>query len=129
MTIKNTKDIKKQWRHSPELIMSGSELSSIIGCSMGKIKLAIDQNILGFPPHVATKVIGKCNIRFYTKTSIEEFLKKVDLKSTTVSKIKNKKNKKSESMETNKISTELYLEFIGVKNINMVRNWQESHLE
>lgn len=110
-TKKGNKSFTEVWQEG-DLIRSGSKLAAMIGCSMPKIAAAIRNGDMGFPSPVKFKIIGQRKVNFYDKSQIEEFMNRIDLR-TSVVKNQNAKHI-SEVAPMPKIDADLYFSFMGV---------------
>jgi hypothetical protein len=106
-----------QMQNNENLIKSGKQLMSLLGCSMKKIRMARATEELCFPNPVKVTGAGKQRIRYYTRTDIDEFMARVNLKKMRLDYNPKPKPIKVPAIITSNTPTKvLYLMFMGVPN-------------
>lgn len=103
---------QRQWEKD-NLVMSGSQLSSLLGVSMAKIIMVINQGTFGFPKPAKFRYCGNNKVNYYHRADLQEFMARVDIKNTVVT---GWASKPGYSGNTKIITTDttLYLQFLKV---------------
>lgn len=103
---------QRQWEKD-NLVMSGSQLSSLLGVSMPKIIMVINQGLLGFPKPAKFRYVGNKKVNYYHRSDLQEFMARVDIKNVVVTGWGNKPGYAG-NIKIIKADTTLYLQFLNV---------------
>jgi hypothetical protein len=110
-----------QWEKD-NLVMSGSQLTNLLGVSMNKIINCINDGTLGFPKPAKTKWVGDYQqIKYYIRQELKEFMARVDLKTVIFRNLK-KNNGRQIKMAISTTDPSLYFQFFKV-NQSRLQNY------
>ena len=79
---RKSESVHQRWLKENGYVMTGSQLSGMIGVSMQKIKLAMNVPELEFPKPVQNVVSRQRKVLCFKRSEIEEFMSRVNLKNT-----------------------------------------------
>lgn len=116
----------KQWCDKNGLVMSGKNLSGMVGCSMQKLRLLIARQLIAFPKPVKTRRLGKISINYYKKDDVLAFVSTTDVKAIKVfgfDGVPLKKDAAINAEHKNMIPLPLYCQFMGIRaDLNKIKN-------
>jgi hypothetical protein len=129
---KSGKTFHEMWCIENGLIMSGRQLTGVLGIGMQKLKLLIAQDLIEFPRPVKTCTRGNIKINYYKRVDIERLISQVDLKAIRVSNWSGNSIKAAaEKSESKSIDIGLYCQFMGISahtdNIRMCGTGYYAH--